>query len=73
MTTTNTDSGKLDSPAEVSEYLGVPTSTLSQWRWKGEGPAFVRAGRIIRYRRADVEEWLAAHRVETVSSKAVAR
>ena len=45
--------------AEVSEYLGVPTGTLANWRYQHRGPAFVRVGRHVRYRVEDVGAWLA--------------
>ena len=45
-------------PSEVSEYLGVPTGTLANWRYQGRGPVFVRVGRHVRYRAEDVGEWL---------------
>lgn len=44
----------------VGEVLGVDVKTLERWRREGSGPAFVRAGRQIRYRTEDIEEWLAA-------------
>jgi predicted DNA-binding transcriptional regulator AlpA len=53
------------SPAELSEYLGIPERTLTQWRWMtkqgvAKGPRFVRIGRYVRYPRRDTEEWLDA-------------
>jgi hypothetical protein len=32
--------------------------TLEAWRSVGRGPAWVRVGRSVRYRRRDVESWL---------------
>jgi excisionase family DNA binding protein len=43
---------------EVAEYLGVPTGTLANWRHLGRGPAFVRVGRLIRYRAEDIAGWI---------------
>lgn len=43
---------------EVTTYLGVPTGTLANWRYQGRGPAFVRVGRLIRYRAEDVATWI---------------
>lgn len=43
---------------QVSEYLGVPTSTLANWRYQGRGPAFVRLGGHVRYRARDVTDWI---------------
>lgn len=43
---------------ELSEYLRVPVKTLYDWRYRGLGPAGLRVGRYVRYRRADVDAWL---------------
>ena len=45
-------------PDELSRYLGVPTGTLTNWRYQGRGPAFVRLGRHVRYRGRDIDEWV---------------
>jgi excisionase family DNA binding protein len=44
---------------EVAARLGVPKSTIYYWRRKGVGPPAVRVGKYLRFRPADVEEWLA--------------
>lgn len=60
MTTTSaaSDSLVLMTPSDLSEYLGVPTGTLANWRYQGRGPAFVRLGRHVRYRAEDVLDWI---------------
>lgn len=46
---------------EVADALSVALNTLRNWRWKGEGPRFVKLGkRTVRYRRADLEAFVAA-------------
>jgi excisionase family DNA binding protein len=49
---------ELKTPEEVAERLKVKTRTLQDWRSNGRGPQFVRIGRFIRYRDADVDAWL---------------
>lgn len=44
---------------DLSQMLGVPVDTLYGWRHRGQGPRGYRVGRHVRYRRADVEAWLA--------------
>lgn len=44
---------------EVAEYLGVPVSTMYLWRQKGTAPKCYRVGKYMRYRREDVDAWLA--------------
>ena len=43
---------------EAARYTGLKKSTLDQWRSRGEGPKFVKLGRAVRYRRADLDEWI---------------
>lgn len=50
--------GELLTPTAVSEYLGIPESTLANWRYLRRGPAYLRVGRHVRYRAADVAAWV---------------
>ncbi len=40
--------------------LGVSRSTLQSWRYAGRGPRFIKLGRLVRYRNADVDAYLHA-------------
>ncbi|MGE0307168.1 MAG: helix-turn-helix transcriptional regulator [Acidimicrobiia bacterium] len=53
----------LISPDELALHLAVPATTLAQWRYLGRGPAYLKVGRHVRYRVADVERWLAQQTV----------
>jgi predicted DNA-binding transcriptional regulator AlpA len=44
----------------VAAYLGVPSATLYQWRYRGYGPRGRRVGRYLRYDPRDVRDWFAA-------------
>jgi excisionase family DNA binding protein len=48
------------SPADLAEFVGVPVRTVYAWRHAGEDPPGYRVGKHVRYRREDVEAWLAA-------------
>lgn len=51
----------LIAPATLAEALGTTERTLSEWRIRGTGPAFIRVGgRAVRYRPESVDEWLIA-------------
>lgn len=50
--------------AVAAGYL-PSSSTAKEWRAAAKGPAYCRIGRLVRYRRADLEEWAARHRVLT--------
>jgi hypothetical protein len=44
--------------------LHQQTGTLAAWRNQGRGPAYVKIGRRVFYRRADIASWLAGQRRE---------
>ncbi len=47
------------SAQDLARFLGVPLATVYAWRCRSEGPQGFRVGRYIRYRRRDVEQWIA--------------
>ena len=42
----------------AAKFLSLSVRTLQAWRLRGDGPAYVRAGRAIRYRRSDLVAWI---------------
>jgi len=50
----------IDEPA-LANRLGVSRSTLQSWRYSGRGPRFIKLGRMVRYRVADVDAYLNAN------------
>lgn len=46
---------------DAADFLRLSVRTLQSWRAKGTGPAFIRAGRAIRYRRRDLVAWIEAN------------
>ena len=55
------DLGHLIGEVELAERLRVSRSTLQSWRYSGRGPRYVKAGRLVRYRNADVDAFLEAN------------
>ncbi|WP_426998180.1 helix-turn-helix transcriptional regulator [Pseudarthrobacter sp. N5] len=49
---------ELLAPAELGQRLGKSTAVLANWRYLGAGPKFIKCGKSIRYRVADIEAWL---------------
>ena len=51
---------------QAAEYLAIPKATIYTWRTRraGFGPRAVKIGGNLRYRRSDLDQWIAAH-VET--------
>jgi hypothetical protein len=43
--------------ADLAEREGVPVETVKKWNWTGTGPTYLRVGRHVRYRLADVVAW----------------
>jgi predicted DNA-binding transcriptional regulator AlpA len=43
---------------QAGEYVGVSASTLRKWRIRGVGPRWCKLGRMVRYRIADLDDWL---------------
>ncbi len=43
---------------QAARYLGVSPGTLRLWRSEGRAPRFFRAGKLVRYRRADLDSWI---------------
>lgn len=44
---------------KAAEILAVKTKTLQAWRFRGNGPSFVKLGRCVRYRLSDLEGFIA--------------
>lgn len=50
--------------AKLAADLDTKTTTLAAWRVGGRGPAYVKVGRKVFYKPADVSAWLAKQRRE---------
>lgn len=48
------------SRADLARELGLTEDTLRRWEDRRTGPACVRAGRKVLYRRSAIEAWLEA-------------
>lgn len=55
-------------PHDAAKLLRVSVRTLEGWRRTGEGPPFIRCGRLARYRHADVSRWIADRRRASTSA-----
>ena len=49
-------------PREAAEYLRTSTSTLAKRRLYNDDPKFSRIGRAIRYRKSDLDDFMAGTR-----------
>jgi hypothetical protein len=55
---------ELLSPNDAARILGVTEAALSRFRYEHRGPVFVRIGKLVRYREADLTVWLEACSVQ---------
>jgi len=53
---------------QAAEYLRIKTQTLAVWAGQGRGPAFIKVGRAVRYRKSDLDAWLAEQTVHPAGS-----
>ncbi|MEU4832690.1 helix-turn-helix domain-containing protein [Streptosporangium sp. NPDC023615] len=42
----------------LSDFLGLPVSTLYQWRYLGKGPKGYKVGRHVRYLPEEIYAWV---------------
>lgn len=52
---------------QAADYLGMTAATMNKWRCTGEGPRFMKVGRLIKYRRSDLDEFLQARLCRSTS------
>ncbi len=60
--------GRMDT-RNTSAYTGLAEKTLAMMRCNGNGPKFVKRGRIF-YFQADVDDWMNAHGRMTSTAQA---
>ena len=56
---------------QVQEVYGFSIAYLRRARRERRGPRFLKVGKLVRYRRADIEAYLSAHAVETADKPAI--
>lgn len=52
---------------QLAEYLGVPVSTVYEWRTHGRGPTAYRFGKHLKFTVTDVHAWVQQQRDTAVS------
>ena len=46
---------------EAAAYLKVSTATINAWRSYRRGPKYLKVGRLVFYRKGDLDAWLTAN------------
>lgn len=52
---------RLMTPDEAAAYMSVAAKTLANWRYIGIGPPYYKIGAGVRYRRSDLDAFIAAN------------
>jgi len=60
---------RLMTRAEVQTHFGLTQRFLEVSAVRGDGPPMVKIGRSVRYRVADLRDWIAARRVNSTSQE----
>jgi predicted DNA-binding transcriptional regulator AlpA len=55
------------SQRQAAALLCLSERTLERWRISGTGPSYVKLGRRVAYREADLIEWISARRRTSTS------
>jgi predicted DNA-binding transcriptional regulator AlpA len=59
--------------AECAKELGVAQITLARWRVERRGPPVTKIGRRVFYRRASIQDWVAAQEQQLEHPKQAAK
>ena len=59
----------MEDTENASLIINCKPSTLRKWRVTGEGPDFFRVGKVVRYRRGDLRQWMETRRAKSTSQK----
>ena len=62
------DPDQLLNETQVADLVCQSVRTLQKWRVTGAGPAFYKLGQSVRYKRAEVLDWIKVRRVQSTSS-----
>lgn len=54
--------------AEAANYTRLGKPTLERLRVSGEGPVYVKLGGAVRYRKADLDEWVESRLTRSTSA-----
>ena len=60
---------ELLNPKHAAKYLGISHRTLESMRLKGGGPVYMKVGRLVRYSRTALDEWLLANARRSTSDR----
>ena len=66
------DDSTLFNQTVIAHVLDCSTATMERDRWSGGGIPYIKINRLVRYRKADVLEWLGQFCPQSSTSEGVA-
>jgi Helix-turn-helix domain len=60
------------SDIQLEALYNINRRTWQQWRFRGHGPAYTKAGRLVRYDLRDVEAWLGRDKMNSDGTRLAA-
>lgn len=54
---------------EAASYLRLGKPTIERFRITGEGPAYLKLGGAVRYRRCDLDAWLESCLIQSTAER----
>jgi predicted DNA-binding transcriptional regulator AlpA len=60
---------RLFPPRDAGNFLHLSTSWLAKARMRGDGPAYVKLGRSVRYRESALVQWLKSRTRQSTSER----
>jgi len=66
--TNNNEPAEYLDEKRLCALLGISSVTATKWRAKAKGPPFIKLGRLVRYRRSDVDAWLRTNTIGMLAS-----
>lgn len=58
---------RLIDEVEAADILGVKKQTMGVWRIRGCGPAFVKIGRLVKYKLSDIRNYIDSRTVSNTA------
>jgi hypothetical protein len=59
------DNSPLFNERDAARVISCSVALMRKWRLFGEGPAYCKIGRLVRYQQRDLNAFLDSRRVET--------
>jgi len=59
---------RLLTTSEAAQYVRLGKPTLERFRLSGDGPLYAKLGGAVRYRQADLDQWISSRLTNSTST-----